>query len=132
MFFFFLPNNLAVLDPALEKFESGLSFVRARYPQMTVGALESLVYIARNQSRIFEAGMSLKDLARELAVRYPTLTRHTDILGGGVAGKGGLQLLEKVPISADQKERRVELTEGGMNFLSELVSTITNNQAELG
>jgi len=126
MFFFFFPNHLTMTDPVLEDFERGLALVRRRYPQMTVGALETLVHIARNQPRILSEQLSLKDVANELDVRYPTLTRHSDVLGAGIAGKGGLQLLEKVPTDGDQKERRVELTQAGVDFLSDVVSTIKN------
>ena len=127
MFFFFFPNYLAITDPVLEDFERGLAVVRRRYPQMTVGALETLIHIARSQPRILSEEFSLKDVASEMDVRYPTLTRHSDVLGSGIAGRGVLQLLEKVSTGRDQKERRVELTQNGADFVAELVSTIKSS-----
>src|SRR5665213_17726 len=113
MFFFFYDTTFANLAPV----EAGLAQVRAKYPQMTVGAFESLIHIARSQNRIVDEKLSVKDLANEMSIPYPTLARHTDILGNGVAGKEGLHFLEKVSGDVDQKQRRVVLTPDGAEFL---------------
>jgi hypothetical protein len=62
-----------------------------------------------------------------LAVRMMA-ERGLNTLILSMAVKGGLHLLEKVATEYD-KERRVELTEDGVGFLSELVSTIRCKQA---
>lgn len=122
MFFFFFPNYLFAADPLLEGVQRALAMTRKKHPQMTVGALEALIHIARSQPRIVENHQSLKDIASEMGLPYPTLVRHTDMLGEGIGGKSGLQMLEKVAAEGSRKEKRVELTKAGFDFLTDFLS----------
>ena len=122
MFFFFIDPTFG----SLAALEGGLAHIRAQHPQLTVGTLETLIHIARAQERIVAEGLSVKDIANEMAVPYPTLARHTDILGNGVAGKGGLHFLEKVSGHVDQKQRRVQLTPVGAQFLYQFMMAMNS------
>lgn len=104
------PDLLLEIPAELYRLENALARVRDLYPNMTVGALATFLALAREQERNWDARRSLKPVAEEMNVNYPTLT-----------SSGGLGLIEKrVDEDSSLKERRVALTERGLSLLQEI------------
>ena len=124
MFFFFYTHDVpGVESEHMRRFISALMGVKNAYPQMTVGALSTLMYIAQHQKHFAEDGVSLSEIADAMGFGYSTLVRQVDLLGAGVSGRAGMDLVEKVH-GRDKKERSVRLTAHGADFVRNIVAKI--------
>jgi hypothetical protein len=118
MFFLFFDDHELLFDEAWLPVERMLAVSRSRFPQLTVGALETLIHVARHQKQISAGTLTLPKISRNLDVPYSTLARHTDLLAGGVGGRGGLELIEKK--GGQGRVHSIELTPAGMYFIGQL------------
>lgn len=118
MFFFFFDINSVAADEAWTPVQRLLAASRAHYPQLSVGALETFIHVARNQQPLAEGKLNLPQIARDLMVPYSTLARHTDVLAHGVSGRAGLKLITKQ--GGRGRVRNIEITPAGMAFLAYL------------
>ncbi|MFC3692261.1 MULTISPECIES: hypothetical protein [Methylopilaceae] len=128
MFFWFLDLERLLADKAWLPVERALAESRSRFPQLTVGALETLIYISRRQKQIDAGSLTLPKIARDLGVPYSTLARHTDLLGAGVGGREGLGLLKKK--GGQGRVYSIEITPAGMHFLSQIYVALRPSQKE--
>lgn len=132
MFFFFahsagastprdLPPDVQALltseGLAWGQLEKLLEALRSMKPDLSVGALQVFLHIAR---RAGSARMDLpyvKTISADLGIHYSTVARHCDVLAEGVGGVGGMGLISK----ADDPTSRVKyltLTEKGVAVLA--------------
>lgn len=119
------PDILPDISSELHRLETALARIRDLYPNMTVGTMATFLALAREQERNWDGRRPLKRVAEEMGINYPTLTRHVDVLGAGVASSGGLGLVEKrIDADSSLKERRVALTERGLSLLHEIQSVL--------
>jgi DNA-binding MarR family transcriptional regulator len=109
------PDDIHEFGPEIIHMEAALAYVRDSYPNMTVGAFASFLALGRNQRRNWDEARSLKEIAAEIGINYPTFTRHVDVLGDGVGSADGLALVGKrIDPAGGMKERRVAMTERGL------------------
>lgn len=132
MFFFFLGlTPQRTFDPVLERLESVLALTRETYPKMSVSALHTLIYLARREQRALSAeGWPLTEIAKEIGLPYASLGRNLDLLGEGVGEAKGLGLLERGIDPKNSKERRIMLTDKGVELINSFVEILKDEAAD--
>ncbi len=116
--FFFDPA--VIRTPEWKGFLAALDLVRIQYPTLTVGALRTLLELVARERSMAQNDETLVDVAEALSLEYPTLTRHTDVLGDGVAKSGGMKLIQKLPSPKSKKAKITAITPGGITFIMSL------------
>lgn len=125
MFYLFLkPNDLPRFGVELAHFEQALHCARQVHPQMSVTALLTLVTIGHFQVEIWSDSLSLLDLAKRIGIPYNSFIRNTDLLGEGSKTIKGLGLIQKRGEVSNKKERRVVLTEAGVQLLRDIENAL--------
>ena len=140
MFFFFLLDHKVPVGNALKEALKShdltwkqlnllLKYARAQKPDITVGVLETFLYILGQLVLDDDREVTIKDVAEGLKAPYATIARQCDVLCAGPKGNGGLNWLAKSPGSRP-KTKCLHLTSTGHLFLHSVF--IGGSQAELG
>jgi len=112
-------------SPEFTKLAKVLDIVRRRYPKMTVGTLCTFIEIARTQSDLVDKELKMKDVSSNLGISYQTLIRQTDLLSNGVAGKDGLNLIEKGAKYDNKSTKQIGLNENGVRLIKEMFEILS-------
>lgn len=76
-------------DPPWHELTTVLDTARRRYPDITVGCLNTFIHVATNQRRIFGDKVDLKAIAAEVGCTYAAMTKRARALSTGVQGTMG-------------------------------------------
>jgi DNA-binding MarR family transcriptional regulator len=128
MFFFFMEPSAPELPPDVqallksqgltwEQIESLLGTLREIKSDLSVGALQTFLYIARRAGAVRTELPYVKTVAEGLGVQYSTAARHCDVLSDGVGGSGGLGLIMKIDDPAT-RAKYLTLTDAGVAILT--------------
>lgn len=128
MFFFFTTNVPHPVDSDLSKvllgqgltwfqIEKILHLTRETKPDISVGALQSFLFVVHKLAEDGRNEVTVKDVAEGLRAPYATVARHCDVLCNGPKGSGGLSWLVKVP-GTMPRTKSLKLTYCGHQFLS--------------
>lgn len=135
MFFFFLHDGASgsplELPPDVQalltsqgltwgQIEGLLEALRSAKPDLSVGALQVFLYIARRAGGARADLPYVKTISADLNIHYSTVARHCDVLADGVGGVGGMGLISKT----DDPKSRVKyltLTEAGVAVLAGVI-----------
>lgn len=132
MFFFFahdevtepqreLPTDVQALlsskGLAWGQIESLLEALRRLKPDLSVGALQVFLYIARRAGAPRSQLPYVKTVSGDLCMQYSTVARHCDVLAEGVGGSGGLGLIEKID-DPTSRVKYLALTDAGVAVLA--------------
>lgn len=98
-----------------------LTAMRDQKPDLSVGAVQVFLYIARQESGNILELPYLHKISQELGATYSTTARHCDVLAEGVRGMGGLRWIEKVDPGAGIKVKFMRVSEKGRNLLLEVM-----------
>lgn len=131
MFFFFYGFLPRAIDGDLAKvllgkglpwcqIEKMLSLTRQSKPDISVGALQSFLFVVRKLAEDAQSEVTVKDVAEGLSAPYATVARHCDVLCSGPKGNGGLYWLVK-EAGTKPRTKSLKLTYKGHQFLSELL-----------
>jgi hypothetical protein len=127
MFFFFLLDQRVPVSDALkevltsrdlswEQLSRLLERARVLKPDITVGILETFLFVLEKISSEEDREVTVKDVAEGLKAPYATVARQCDVLCAGPKGDGGLNWLTKSPGSLP-KTKCLHLTSTGHQFL---------------
>jgi DNA-binding MarR family transcriptional regulator len=98
-----------------------LTVMRDQKPDLSVGAVQVFLYIARQESENILELPYLHKISQELGATYSTTARHCDVLAEGVGGTGGLGWIEKVNPGAGIKVKFMRISAKGRNLLLDVV-----------
>lgn len=122
MFFFYFLDEGGKLPRALKQ-------VRDNYPNMTVGMLETFIRIASPTKRLSTQTMSMRELADEMEMPYPTLAAHIAKLGEGTSRSPGLKLLERHSVDGVRRPQVMGTSKEGSALYHNVVSEIFDAEA---
>ncbi len=98
-----------------------LTVMREQKPDLSVGAIQVFLYIARQESEHILELPYLHKISEKLGATYSTTARHCDVLAEGVGGTGGLGWIEKVNPGHGIKVKFMRMSEKGRNLLLEVM-----------
>ncbi len=127
MYFFYFPYMATPVDDALRgalrdqsltwhAIDSLLTHCRDAKPDLSVGALQTFLFVVQRLCNDSTRELTVKDVAEGLAAPYATIARQCDILCDGPKGSGGLNWLVKLP-GSQPKTKSLQLTNIGHFFL---------------
>ena len=129
--FFFAEQDLASRDADLsdslrEFVESGrlsladldkfLGRCRAGRPDMTMGMLQTFLFVAKRDAADSSNGTHLAEISEALEISYPSTARMVDALSDGARGKPGLNWICK-QVHEGTRVRSLHLSKGGVQVL---------------
>lgn len=141
MFFFFenaetpprqreLPADVQALllskGLAWAQIEKLLEALRQAKPDLSVGALQVFLYIARRAGAARSSLPYAKTVSEDLRMQYSTVARHCDVLSEGVGGSGGLGLIEKID-DPTSRVKYLALTDAGVAMLAGVLKKGSQN-----
>jgi len=97
--------------------ETLLEALRREKPDLSVGALQVFLYIARRTGVPRSQLPYVKTVSADLCMHYSTVARHCDVLAEGVGGSGGLGLIEKID-DPTSRVKHLALADAGVALLA--------------
>lgn len=94
-----------------------LEALRCAKPDLSVGALQVFLHIARRAGTARTDLPYVKTISGDLGMHYSTVARHCDVLSEGVGGGGGMGLISKTD-DPTSRVKYLALTEAGIAMLA--------------
>jgi len=104
-----------------------LETLRSAKPDLSVGALQVFLHIARRSGAARADLPYVKTISADLGIYYSTVARHCDVLADGVGGVGGMGLVSKTD-DPTSRVKYLTLTEAGVAVLARVIKKGSEKQ----
>ncbi|WP_158871449.1 MarR family winged helix-turn-helix transcriptional regulator [Antarcticirhabdus aurantiaca] len=125
------PAFIAARDDRVQAFKAGIEVVRNVHPSMTIGMLYTLLTAAEYYDIHFMQKKDMSALAEQVGVPYTTLVRQVELLGEGIAKRGGLGLVEKHSAPYNGKAKIVRITDEGLRMMQSIIEAMKECEAKI-